>query len=687
MSKEQILIILGIIAFIILAVIHLIRARYNTTEAEKRALMEKAAKSGEEAIKESRAKTEFVANMSHEIRVPMNAIACATELLMKEELPSAAKSYLNILKTSSDSLLEMVNGILDFSKMDAGNLYLVETPFSVRNAIDDVKSIVSSRIGDRDIDFTIQISPSMPRELIGDEVRFKQILINLLGNSIKFTTRGLISLKLDCEVLAKEKVRLIIEVSDTGCGMAPAFKENLEAYFNAPDSTGKIFADGAGMGLSIVNKLANMMEGKVEFTSNLGKGSSFIIYINMKAKETPDPIASIEVAKNFVAGTVIWEDDDAYRENLQNILESISIPVKTVSDADELVGILSTVEVDYIFTTESHFEEVVEAINKNDCPAIPVKFVEMNEPADTSFDGNFATLKRPIEIFEVIDILKAKQFKTMHATEKAGKMMAPDATALVVDDNKVNLKVAKALIDSFGIKTTAVDSGYEAVDLIKLGEKYDLIFMDHMMPGMDGIETAHRIWEIQGNNRTPIIALTANAGGEVEKLFFEAGMADFIPKPIVLKHLNYVLQKWLPKDKQLFSEQGNVVQNRFLRMHAKAFQPEWGLAKVWNDKKIFFGMLRMYLEKSEELLSVMEDYSEFSEAVSAAEELYNLSVSAGASRLPNELSGLIGVGRAGDEILFKTRLEKAKEEYLLVCEEISKYLEEEDTEDVLTFEY
>ena len=650
--------------------------------SENVALMDQVKRKSDEAIREAHAKTEFVANMSHEIRTPMNAINCATELLMKENLSTSAKGYLSVLKSSSDGLMDIVNDILDFSKMDAGCLTLVENEYCFRNVIDDVKNIIAPRLADRPVSFVINIDPTMPKELIGDDIRVKQILINMLGNSVKYTTKGVISLDVSFERLSKETIDITFVIKDTGCGITPGEKAKLNDLFAKTDSENRLL-QGKGLGLSICNQLVSMMGGSIEVKSELGKGCVFTSCIRQKVRTNENAMNS-HASENFSLDVCVWEDNYAYSESLVSALSSIGVPCKVINSQKDAEGVLSSVKIDYIITTERHFSDAVNAVNKFSPTTVPVKLVEIGETADTSFDGNFLTLKKPFDVYSVLDIINAKDYRNKHAAERAGRLMAPEARLLLVDDNKVNLKVAKALLESFDAQVVAVSSGFEAVELFKMGERFDLVFMDHMMPGMDGIEAAHRIWEVEeGKKHTPIVALTANAGGEVEKAFFDAGMSDFIPKPIIMKHLNFVMQKWLPKDKQIFSNSAKRQKEKAAGINTKAFIPEWGLAKVWNDEKIYLELLNAFEERSKYLMESINHEEITESSMNLLKELNELSISAGAVRLPDIISETLNIAGMGDTGLYIIRIDRLEEEYRILIEEIEAYLKENATEDVL----
>ena len=679
------------IAVIVLAVLFIISNIFiyfvckhsKQTIEENVRLLNEVEKNAEETIIEARKKTEFVANMSHEIRVPMNAISCATELLLKEDLPHTAQSYLNILKNSSDSLLEMVNGILDFSKMDAGKLSLIENEYAVREGIEDVKSILAAKLVNKNIAFTIDIAPGIPKKLIGDSVRIKQILINLLNNAIKYTNEGEVAVSLDYERLSKETVDLFVTVKDTGAGIPPTAKEALIADFNS-ENINSHMGNEIGMGLSIVKSLVNLMGGHIEFESELGKGTTFRVNIHQKVAEHFEPLIDSERSKALSLCVLVWEDNEYYKSNFKAMLECLNVTTKLVNSRHDLEHYLATTKVDYVISCAEHYEDTLASINRFSPSTLAVKIVELGEPSSASFNGNFVEIKRPVDIFQIVDLFKTKEFRELHAGEAVGKLMAPNASILLTDDNKVNLKVAKSLLETFGSKITAVQSGKEAVDLIKEGNHFDLIFMDHMMPGMDGIEASHKIWEAEGDGaHTPIIALTANVGNEAEKLFFEAGLNDFIPKPIVMQNLNFVMQKWLPKEKQQYSDAETMGMSPFLRMHASALKPEWGLAHVFDDKKMYCGMLRVFLEQSKETLSNIEATKTDTEIERGIDSLYKLSISIGATRFPEIINDIKYNISTGKKDTLKAKVKQSIEEYESLCKEINEYLEQEDSVDIM----
>ena len=682
MIKDILICVLAVSAILLLYGFFYERKRLSNILSSKEKEAVDALTERDYAVNEARAKTDFLANMSHEIRTPMNAISCATELLLKGNPQDEQKSYLSIIKSSSDSLLDIVNDILDFSKMDAGKMRLVETSYKIKGVIADVENMISLRLSAGKVAFTVDIDPAFPKEVIGDEVRVKQILINLLNNSVKYTTSGFISLAVSFERLSKDNIDISFTVKDTGCGIPPSEKEKLFKRFEQADVVNHRYTEGTGLGLAICNQLATMMGGKVTFESELGKGSTFTAPVRQRLNEaSEEPIVAV-FDKN-APEVCVWDDNVYYRESLLLALSRLKVKTHSIFNRNELQDVLTDSKIDYVFSSGNHIREVDSVIKKHSPTTIPVHITELGE---IDGDADEVLLTRPTDIFGIVDVFNSEKFRDKFHGDYAGKLMTPDARILVVDDNRVNLKVAKALFETFSAKVTAVDSGFEAIEKVKSGEEYDLIFMDHMMPGMDGVETAGKIWEIQGEKRTPIIALTANAGEEVEKLFAEAGLNDFIPKPIVMKHLNFVMQKWLPKNKQIFTEAAHD-NARASKEDEPSFVPEEGLQKVWNDSKIFLDEVRMYLDKSGTLLNEISSVGSVDEKIKLTKELRTITDSVGAVKLKGMLSELINIGNIGEGTLFDARLDRVLTEHSTATAAMREYVEHEQkelSEDILT---
>lgn len=410
-------------------------------------LLRQIEKEKRKADEANMAKSSFLSHMSHEIRTPMNAIVGMTEILLRTDMTQEQKEYLMNIKSSGTALVSIINDILDISKIEVGKMELTEDVYEFPTLLSDIRMIIQNRIGEKNIELVFEVDKNLPQHLYGDDVRIRQIIINLLNNAVKFTEKGCITLKIEVKSQVNDEICLKVSVADTGQGIK---KEDIQRLFNAFEQVDKKAnkgKEGTGLGLAISSELIRMMGGKLEVKSEYGKGSEFFFTIYQKL--------------------------------------------------------------------------VLEEVKKQ----------------------------------------KENETESMNFT-------APEASVLIVDDNDMNLKVAVGLLAPLQMKIEVAESGQRALEMIQQ-KKYHMVFMDHMMPGMDGVETTALLRKIEGCSyeELPVIALSANAMKEAEKLFQESGMNGFVAKPIDMRKICAVIRKWLPEELLKYQEVSEYENNQSVNKH------------------------------------------------------------------------------------------------------------------------
>ncbi len=526
-------------AFFILALVIFIRI--DRFEESQKVLIRKAEES-------NRSKSEFLANMSHEIRTPMNAIMGMCELTMNEDISEIVRENNDNIYHSSKNLMSIINDLLDFSKIESGRMEISCNEYRLSDVLNDVVYMTVARKGNKNLEFTVDLDPDIPDLLYGDEMRIKQIMINLLTNALKYTQEGGFLLTLTSR---KESygINLIISVRDSGIGIK---KEHIRKIF---DAYGRVDAEkthtieGTGLGLPITKKLIKLMNGVISVKSDYGKGTEFRVVIPQKVvDETPivtfenqDDIKilyyySMEKMPEFAVQSFI----NAFRTVVRKLNTSRYI----CKNLDDLKNETTTGKYSHVIIGKAEYLEdrkYFDELSREHNVAV------IQERANHVPVGeNIMNIYKPFYTRKFSDIInkQSQQKKKMNLPDE---FTAPQAQVLIVDDNMLNLKVAQGLMKPYEMNIDTASGGMQALDMIKQ-KKYDLIFMDHLMPEMDGIETHReiRLLEMDYAQKIPVIALTANAVSDARDLFITEGFQDFVSKPIQSNVLKDVLLKWLP---------------------------------------------------------------------------------------------------------------------------------------------
>ena len=585
----------------------------ETTQALEQQNLELAT-TRDQALAAARSKSDFLATMSHEIRTPLNGVIGMTTLLMDTGLNTDQQEMMETVKHSGEFLLTIINDILDFSKIDAGKLDLENIDFDVRKAVDEVLDILAERASQKNLDLIGLVYATTPLQLVGDPGRIRQILFNLIGNAIKFTHAGEIVIDVSMIETSRDTTTLRFAVTDTGIGITKEVQQRLFDSFTQADSSTTRKFGGTGLGLAISKQLVNLMQGEIGVISEQGRGSTFWFTIpfahGATLSPTPVPNASLKGQRVFIV-----ESNDTIRFLLQHYAESWGMICEVTPNGREGLALLKqrakekqsfdVAILDHTISENTHEDGLSLSKHIRQDPAISkiplILLTALGKRGEGKLaqDAGFnAYLTKPIRHQQLQQCLQmilgdeqqttsptsaqSSSLITRHTVEEA--QAQTQAHVLLAEDNVVNQKVAVRMLQKIGCRVDVVENGQEALEA--LGRTaYTLVFMDCQMPEMDGLEATRKIRKAEremlegkskrseeekegqelkdstssfsllpSHSRLPIIALTANALSGDRETCLEAGMDDFLAKPVGISDLQTMLQKWGPQTKNNNSE-------------------------------------------------------------------------------------------------------------------------------------
>lgn len=485
------------------------------------------------------AKSSFLSTMSHEIRTPMNAIVGMTDILLREQHTSQTREYLTNIKSSGNALLSIINDILDFSKIESGKMEIVEERYEPMSIFHDLSMIFHNRIGDKKVEILYDIDPKMPHKLYGDAPRIRQVILNLMNNAIKFTDKGFVKLKVEVNTLNMENVELCFRIQDSGQGIKEEDIDKLFGSFSQVDKLRNHHKEGSGLGLAICKQLVELMNGTINVESAYGEGSIFSFKIPQRIVDMKEAAKlKTDKARKSVVGIRI--ENDFVKKEAMNLAK-----VYGVACVDLQKNL--TAKTDYIIVetskplSETEYSELEKTGGK--------LFVLRNPMKELVRIRNATVLTKPLYSLNFCQLLNGEELIVQKLESDKFNFTAPEAKILLVDDNEMNLKVAKGLLEPFKMQMDVARNGKEAVQKV-LANTYHIVFMDHMMPVMDGVEATKAIRKLQGSKykELAIVALSANATAEAKEMFIKEQMSDFVAKPIRMKEMTECLLKWLPEE-------------------------------------------------------------------------------------------------------------------------------------------
>lgn len=497
----------------------------------------------------ARVKSEFLANMSHELRTPLNGVIGFTRQMLKTHLSTSQTDYLQTIERSANNLLSIINDILDFSKLEAGKLALENIPFEFQASLEEVVNLQATNAHEKGLELTLKIDPKVPPGVVGDPLRIQQILTNLVGNSIKFTERGNIDISVELRSQSEDSIELQFMVRDTGIGISERQQAQLFQAFSQADASISRRYGGTGLGLVITQKLVSQMGGEISLTSRLHQGSTF--WFTLRLSTTDMPMTELIETQCLQDKQLLLIEPNMQAASItQQILtqEGLVVTYRSVmpdeSTSYDYVLLNLAANQEYQFDTVSGWAIGAKKIAQNVIIGTPSTELALGEQLMKEVDVQCIT--KPLSRKKLLQTLVSNQAPTLiaPAIETHSEEKLP-LTVLAVDDNPANLKLITALLKERVETVISCTSGQKAIDKAK-ETPFDIIFMDIQMPQMDGVTACKNIKELANNANTPVIAVTAHAMvGERDRLL-EAGMDDYLTKPIEEHVLQQVLIHWSP---------------------------------------------------------------------------------------------------------------------------------------------
>lgn len=576
-----------------------------------------------------RAKDDFMANISHEIRTLLNSIIGIGNELLDAKVDDVTKEQLYDITVAGKNLMSLVSDILDFSELEADTIELKFEPYNITSVINDVVNMASAWNKEKNLELIVDCEANLPNSLLGDSHKIYRVILHLMNNAVKFTERGGVILFIGGR---KEQygMNLMIRVQDTGIGMRSEDVEALKNTYNQVDSRRDRKYGGIGLGLAISRKLVAKMGGHMHIESVPQVGTTITVIIPQKSL-TDVPIVSVKDPEEKKAAFYVNVDRyqygqirEGYLECIQRMSQQLQVKAVKCSTMQELKHSMETEQFGFVFTADEEYLENKEYFDRLSEQLQVVLMV--NRDFDLKMVGRkIQLIYRPLHVFSVATVLNGERLQQDIYEERWHKdrFQVENAHILVVDDSAMNLKVAASMLRHYGVEIETALSGKEAIEKVSR-KNYDLIFMDHMMPEMDGVECMQRLHELPvvRECHTPIVALTANAIGGAREMLMDEGFDDFVAKPIEKSAMERVLRKFLDKFVVEISADGEELraelpddgisteQKEQENVWVKGIDREKGLSYFDHNEADYMDIIHCFIEQYGEQKTKLERFYE-----------------------------------------------------------------------------
>ena len=639
----------------------------------------------ETADQSARVKTEFLANMSHEIRTPMNAIIGMSDLALNEEISrDQRREYLDIIRTSARSLLGIINDILDLSKIEAGKMELEETPFDLGSLLESIFSMFADQLNEKGLEFILDIESGIPERLVGDPLRFQQVLVNLTSNAIKFTEAGEITLRMSMVEESDTHVVLMVQVADTGIGLETKTRAMLfDAFAQADGSITRKYG-GTGLGLTICKRIVEMMGGTIEVASSPGEGSTFTFTCPM-GRDSVAPSRPDYAVPMYLQGVdvLVVEGNTTLKDLLVRMLRSFGFGVSSCDGGVESLSMLSENHPYDLIVVDMKLPDMdgvelakkvsLQGGRKRPHVILLDAFSAGGHPHENGAFGIDRVVSKPLRpssLFDAImetfgeEVIPRGSF-FRDETESSGNYSAVEgALVLLVEDNRVNQMVATEILTFSGIRVEIAENGLEAIERVK-DKAYDAVLMDMQMPQLDGMEATRIIRNELKYTKIPIIAMTAHAMEGDREACLEAGMDDYISKPIDRAKLMEVLSPYLSRPSQSKGDLDFVGESVAAYGEDPPLDIHQGVQRIGGNGKVYRSIVKkfvdLYADRMVEIRAMVHT-GDFERASHEVHAIKGASSNISANRLfarATELEARLAEGQAAEVLAGVDALEEA----------------------------